>query len=183
MRFNHRTKISIGNRQFTIFAMVSDTQTLEGITSQVIGREGYHYPFFDIEKPRETPLEEVEYGLGKIQVSYGLPNIHIVSDKKVSFRSWCFGEVRFTDYLRMQLDLIDAGLLDYNFFWWTVQQSKATLRTGQKKNRRKQELVSTLYSYSVPIPTKVEGVIYDTGIEKRGLTIFLGEKGRIIRGD
>ena len=184
MRWNYRIKRKIGNRVFTIFVMVSETQSLDGVTSQVIGREGYHYPFFDIEKPRETLLlEEVEYGLGKIQVSYGLPNIHIESDRRGSFRSWCFGEVRLTDYLRMQLDLLDAKLLDWNFFYWSVNKGEGTLRVNSKKNRPKQELVSTLYSYSVPIPKKVEGVIYDTGIEKRGLTIFLGEKGKIIRGD
>ena len=83
----------------------------------------------------------------------------------------------------MQLDLIDSGILDYNFFWWTVNKSKATLRTNQKKNRPKQELVSTPHSYSVPIPDRFYYAIYDTGVEKRGLTIFLGEKGRVIRGD
>jgi hypothetical protein len=44
----------------------------------------------------------------------------------------------------------------------------ATVRVSSKKNRSKQELVSTLYSYSVPIPKKVMMVFYDTGIEKRG---------------
>ena len=39
-----------------------------------------------------------------------------------------------------------------------------------------------LESYSVPIPVQFEKVIYDTGIQKRGLTVFLGERGRIIHG-
>lgn len=164
--------------------MLAKTQTLQGITSQVIGKEGYHYPFFDLEKPKGTlQLEEVEYELGKIQVSYSLSNFYILSDKQGSYRNFCFLPVKFTDYLRMQLDLIDAGILDYNFFWWTVNKSEATLRVNSKKNRPKQELVSTLHSYSVPIPKeKVRQAIYDTGIEKRGLTVFLGEKGRVIHG-
>jgi len=53
----------------------------------------------------------------------------------------------------------------------------------QKKNRPKQELVSVLKSYSVPIREFPEMVVYDTGLEKRGLTVFLGEKGKIIHGD
>ena len=164
--------------------MVAETQTLEGITSQVIGREGYHYPLFDIEKPREmVSLEEVEMGMGKIQVSYTLPDVFLKSDKEGSYRAYCFAEVKLTDYMRMQLDLIDVGILDYNFFWWTVNKSKATLRINQKKNRPNQELVSTLHSYSVPFPKKFESAFYDTGVEKRGLTIFLGDKGKIIRGD
>jgi hypothetical protein len=160
--------------------MVSETQTLEGITSQVIGKEGYHYPFFDVE---HCSQEEAERGIGKLQTSFNLPDCFLVSDIERSYRNWCFGQVRFTDYLIMQLYLLDIGILDYNFFWWTVNLSKGTLRTSNKKNRLQQELVTVLKSYSVPIPKKVERVIYDTGIEKRGLTIFLGEKGRIIRGD
>ena len=162
------------------FVMLSNTQTLEGITSHVVGEEGKHYPFFDIEK---CSLEQAEDGLMKVQTSYGLSDIFITSSAERSFRAWCFSEVKFADYLRMQLDLIDMELLDYNFHWWTQQKGKGTLRVSNKKNRPSQEIVSVLKSYSVPIPTKVEGVIYDTGIEKRGLTIFLGEKGKIIRGD
>jgi len=164
--------------------MVAETQTLEGITSQVIGKTGYHYPLFDIENPKQKlPLETVEEELGKIQLKYNQSDFFITSDKKESYRTYCFNEVKTTDYMRMQLDLIDVGILDYNFFWWTVNKSKATLRVNQKKNRPKQELVSTLHSYSVPIPNKFEGASYDTGVEKRGLTIFLGDKGRVIRGD
>jgi len=164
--------------------MFSETQTLEGITSQVTGREGYHYPFFDIEKSGEiVSIEEVERELGKIQVSYGLPDIHIESDKAGSYRSWCFGEVRFTDYMRMQLDLLDAGILDWNFAYWTMNKGESTLRASSKKNRPKQELVSTLHSYSVPIPKNIKMACYDTGIDKRGLTTFLGEKGRVLWGD
>ena len=70
-----------------------------------------------------------------------------------------------------------------NFFYWTVNKGEATLRANSKKNRPKQKLVSTLYSYPVPVPNKYKGAFYDTGVEKRGLTIFLGEKGRVIRGD
>jgi len=64
-----------------------------------------------------------------------------------------------------------------------VKQGKATLRVSNKKNRPSQEIVSVLYSYSVPIPETVEKVIYDTGVQKRGLTVFLGEKGKVIFGD
>jgi len=164
--------------------MVSESQTLEGITSQVICREGYHYPLFDIEKSGgKLRLQQVEQKMGKLQVSYNLPDVYLNSDKIGSYRAYCFAEVTLTDYLRMQLDLIDAGILDYNFFWWTVNKSKATLRINQKKDRPKQQLVSTLHSYSVPFPSKFETALYDTGVEKRGLTVFLGDKGRIIRGD
>jgi len=184
LRWNYRIKKKIGNRNFTFFVMISETQTLKGITSQVLGKTGYHYPLFDIENPKQQlTLETVERELGIIQVKYNQSDFFITSDKKESYRAYCFNEVKFTDYLRMQLDLIDVGILDYNFFWWTVNKSKATLRVSPKKNRPKQELLSTLHSYSVPIPEKFESALYDTGLDKRGFTVFLGEKGRVIWGN
>ena len=62
--------------------------------------------------------------------------------------------------MRMQLDLIDSGILDYNFFWWTVNKGYATLRASQKKNRPKQELVSTLHSFSVAIPDRFDFAVH-----------------------
>ena len=175
MRANFRVKLF----NYNMFFMLSHTQTIEGITSLL--PNGLHNPFFDIEG---CSLEKAEFELGKIQVSYGLPDIYLTSDIERSFRSWCFGQVKFTNYLRMQLDLIDAGILDYNFFWWTVKQSKATLRLSCKRNRPKQECISVLKSYSVPFQDLGlrERVIYDTGVQKRGLTVFLGEGGKIIHG-
>lgn len=177
MRVNFRLKIKIGNRSITVFFMLSETQTLEGVTSLLENK--LHMPFFDIEN---CSLNEAENTLSELQFKYRLSDIFITSDKDRSYRAWCFCQVKYTDYLRMMLDLIDAGLLDYNFFSWTVKQSKATLRVSNKANRPKQEIVSVLDSYSAPIPKSVEKVIYDTGIEKRGLTVFLGEGGKIIHG-
>jgi hypothetical protein len=174
MRANLRIKIG----GITLFGMFSQTQTLEGVTSLL--PNGLHTPFFDIEN---CSLNEAENTLSELQFKYRLSNIFITSDKDRSFRAWCFSQIKYTDFLRMQLDLIDAELLDYNFFWWTVKQSKATLRVSNKTNRPPQELVSVLNSYSVPIPKSVEKVIYDTGIQKRGFTVFLGEGGKIISGD
>ncbi len=125
----------------------------------------------------------MERELGKIQVSYGVSDFFITSDKEGSYRAYCFSEVPLVVYMRMQIDLIDIGILDYNFFWWTVNKGYSTLRIDQKKNRPKQELVSILHSYSVPIPDRFGFAFYDTGLEKRGLTVFLGEKGRILWGD
>jgi len=173
MRANFRVKLF----NYTLFFMLSHTQTLEGVTSLL--PNGLHMPFFDIENCR---LNKAENELRKLQILYDLSDIFITSDIERSFRSWCFGQVKFTDYLRMQLDLIDAGILDYNFFWWTVKQSKATLRVSNKENRPPQKLVSVLKSYSVQIPETVEKVVYDTGVQKRGLTVFLGEGGKIIHG-
>ena len=44
------------------------------------------------------------------------------------------------------------------------------------------KIVSVLESYPVPIPVQFEKVIYDTGIEKRGLTVLLGKGGKILNG-
>jgi hypothetical protein len=173
MRANFRIKIA----NYTLFFMLSHTQTLEGVTSLL--PNGKHMPLFDIEN---CSLEKAEFELKALQAIYSLSDIFITSDKERSFRSWCFAQVTFNEYLRMMLDLLDAGILDYNFFWWTVKQSKATLRVNSKVNRPPQKIVAVLPSYSVPIPETVEKAVYDTGIEKRGLTVFLGEGGKIIHG-
>jgi hypothetical protein len=186
--FSMRVNLRIKKFGYTVFMMLAETQTLEGITSLL--PNGKHNPLFDIEKrnpqqPEKEFLEQVINALSESQTKYWLPDIFLVSDNEGSYRAWCFAEVNFTDYLRMQLDLLDAGILDYNFFWWTVKQGKATLRLSEKKNRPLQQTVNVLKSYSVPIPEigSRERVIYDTGIKKRGLTIFLGENGKIIFGD
>jgi hypothetical protein len=173
MRFNFRAKV-LG---ITFFFMLSHTQTLEGISSLLIN--GLHMPLFDIEN---CSLDKAELELKKIQSKNHLSDIYITSDVDRSFRSWCACGVKLTHYLRMMLELIDAGILDYNFFWWTVKQSEATLRVGNKVNRPPQKIVSVLQSYYIPFPQKVKKVIYDTGIQKRGLTVFLGEGGKIIHG-
>ena len=114
-----------------------------------------------------------------MQKKYCLSHIFIVSDIERSYRAWCFSKVDLKTYLKI---LLDTDFLDWNFFYWTVKRGKATLRTSNKKNREPQKIVSVLESYPVPIPVQFEKVIYDTGIEKRGLTVLLGKGGKILNG-
>jgi len=171
MRFNFRIK----KFNHTLFFMFSETQTLEGITS--LQSDDKHIIMFDLEN---CSLNEAENTLMNVQRKYCLSDILITSDIERSFRAWCFSKVDFKIYLKI---LLDVDYLDWNFFYWTVSRGKATLRMSNKKNRLPQRIVSVLKSYSVPIPNSIEKVIYDTGVEKRGLCILLGEKGKIIRGN
>jgi hypothetical protein len=155
------------------------TQTLQGITSLIPNSKDKHIIMIDSKS--NCNLHLLTEKLKDIQEKYNLSNVGIFSDKEGSYRVWCFTQVYFVTLLRILLDVYD--FLDYNFFYWTVVKGKATLRTNSKKNRPRQELVSFLMSYPVPIPEKCEKVIYDTGVEKRGLSILLGEGGKIIRGD
>ena len=142
-------------------------QTLEGITSLL--PNGKHIILWDIENC--TPKEKDE-SLRKVQVSYSLPHIYTVSDIERSYRSYCYLQVDFNTLFRVLSDTkyVDPIFLDY--IW---KRKKATLRTNQKKDRPKQDIVSVLESYYVPIPKEhLERVVYDTGIEKRGLSIILG---------
>jgi len=44
-----------------------------------------------------------------------------------------------------------------------------------KKGRPKQKVVSFLESYPVPFPSSfIEYVVYDTGLQKRGIAVLLG---------
>jgi len=163
MRQNIRIKL-FGH---TFFLMFAKTQTLEGVTS--LQSDGKHIIMWDLEK---CTLNQAKKTILEVQIKYGLPDIFIVSDAEESFRGWCFSKVDFKTFLKI---LLDTGFLDWNFFWWTVKRGKATLRVSNKKNRVAQETVCVLYSYSVPIPESCEKVVYDTGVEKRGATILLGD--------
>jgi hypothetical protein len=165
MRFNFRVKIA----NLTFFAMIAKTQTLEGVTS--LQKDGSHIVMLDLEK---CGLEKVENVLGKVQEKYGLSDIFIVSDCENSYRAWCLSKVDFVTFLKILVDSL--SILDYNFFYYTVKRKKATLRTSPKKGRPSQRVVSVLYSYSASFDESiVEKVVYDTGLEKRGISLLLGD--------
>jgi hypothetical protein len=165
MRFNFRLKFA----HLTFFAMIAKTQTLEGVTS--LQSDGSHIVMWDLEK---CTLQEAEKTLTEVQRIYGLSHIYVVSDVDGSYRAWCFSKVDLTTFLHI---LLDTDHLDTNFFYYTVKRQKATLRTGNKKGRLAQEVVSVLKSYPVQIPSEshVEKVIYDTGLEKRGISLLIGD--------
>ena len=166
MRWNLR----IAKFNHTFFVMLSETQTLEGVTSLIPYSNGKHVIMWDLE---ECTLKEAEKTLREVQYQHNLSNIFIKSDIDRSYRAWCFTLVDLKTFLKI---LLDTDYVDWNFFYYTVKRKKATLRVNNKKNRKKQQLVSVLESYSVPIPEEIEKVIYDTGVAKRGLSILLGEK-------
>jgi hypothetical protein len=164
MRVNFRFKIA----NFTIFVMLSKTQTLEGVTSLQKDRRR-HIIMWDLEK---SNLKEIEKTLKNVQRKFHLSHIYVTSDIEGSYRAWCYSRVDFVTFLKILLDSIE--ILDWNFFYWTVKRGKATLRTSNKKNRIPQRVVSVLLSYPMPIPTSCERVVYDTGLTKRGFTVLLG---------
>jgi hypothetical protein len=141
MRINFRIKIF--NR--TIFFLYAKTQTLEGITSKIKDSDK-HYVFWDLEN---CTLEEAKLTLKVVQWKYNLGNIFIVSDLPKSYRAWCFTQVTFKTFLKI---LLDTDYVDYNFFYWTVKQGKATLRTSNKQNRQPQKIIAVLPSFNEQIP-------------------------------
>ena len=164
MRLNFRVKIA----NLTLFAMIAKTQTLEGITS--LQKDGTHIVMFDLEN---VSLEKAKTVLRLVQIKYCLSDIYIVSDYGNSYRAWCFTKVTFTVLLKILVDCLD--ILDYNFFYYTVKRKKATLRVSAKKGRPDQRVVCVLPSFFAPISGCVEMVVYDTGLEKRGYSFFIGE--------
>lgn len=163
MRLNVRVKI--GN--VTLFAMVARTQSLEGVTSLQL--DGKHIVMWDLEN---CSLLNVKSVLSDVQVKYGLSDIFIVSDCEGSYRAWCYSKVDFEVFLKILGECL--GILDYNFFYYTVKRRKATLRSSSKKGRLPQKVVCVLHSFSVPFGEVVERVAYDTGLQKRGFSILLG---------
>jgi hypothetical protein len=164
MRWNIRIKIN----NLTFFVMLAQTQTLEGVSS--LQKDGKHIVMWDLEN---CDLQQAETTLKKVQTKYRLSNIYLVSDTAKSYRAWCYSRVSFDVFLKILYDSL--SILDFNFFFYTIKRKKATLRTGSKKGRSPQKIVSVLESYYLPInPSKVEKVTYDTGLEKQGKSLLLG---------
>jgi hypothetical protein len=168
LRLNFRLKIG----SLTFFSMIAKTQILEGVDSRVIdSQKDENYVFWDLEN---CTLHKAEETLKTVQNKYGLSHIYIVSDLENSYRAWCFSKVTFKTFLAILIDSLD--IIDYNFFYYTVKRRKATLRTDRKKDRPSQKVVSVLQSFAVEFPKMMERVVYDTGLEKRGFSLLLGEK-------
>ncbi len=72
--------------------------------------------------------------------------------------------------------VLDTDYVDETFLYYLFSRRKAALRTSNKRGRPAQKTLSVLLSYPVPLPSRVEQVIYDTGLEKQGLDIQLGER-------
>jgi len=169
MRFNFLIKL--GN--VTFFFMISSTQTLEGVTSKV--GEDQHIILWDLEK---CTLEQAKETLSDVQYKYHLSDIWITSDAEGSYRAWCFSRRFFKEYLKI---LLETEHLDWNFFWWTVRRGQATLRTSNKQGRPPQQVVAYLKGYEpAEIPAKMVHVLYDTGLEKRGVVIKVGQVSRSV---
>ena len=163
-----RRNLRIKKWGWTFFVMLAKTQTLEGVSSLL--PDGKHIIMWDLEN---CTLEQAEETLRRVQREYILSHIFIVADAEGSYRAWCFTKVDLGIFLRI---LLDTEHVDYSFFYYTVKRRKATLRTDNKKGRPSQQVVCVLESYPASIPTEIEQVIYDTGLQKRGQTIMLGDR-------
>jgi hypothetical protein len=146
--------------------MISPTQTLEGVSSLL--PDGKHMIFWDLEN---CPLAQAEETLRKVQRQYNLSHIYLVSDSEGSYRAWCFSKVDLKTFLHI---LLDTEHLDYNFLYYTFKRQKATLRVSNKRNRQSHRLISVLKSFPEPIPSRMEKVVYDTGLQKQGISVLLG---------
>lgn len=160
-RWHIRFKI----KNITFFGLVSKTQTLGGITSDV--GEDKHIILWDLD---DCTKDEAIQALTEVQHTYRLGQIYLLSDKKNSFGAICFTKV---DYMEMLRVLINTQFVDKGFIQFTAQMGKSTLRLTRKMDRNEQELICVIYSpyRKDNINHNIEMVLYDTGIVKRGVAI------------
>jgi hypothetical protein len=162
-------KVAIRIKKFGInlTVMISQYQSLGGITSLL--PNGLHMPMWDMD---DCSLDECIDSLCYVQKLRDLSNIYILSDKLESYRSICYSQVNFNTFLKI---LIDTEHIDYGFFCDMVERMKATIRLTNKIDRPNTN-VFILKSYPVPFPEKIQLVEYDTGLQKTGKLIELGDK-------
>ena len=153
---------------FKGYFLISNTQTLQGVTSRVGKNE--HLIFWDLDK---CTLKEAETKLAEVQREFNLGNIFITSDIEGSYRAWCFSRRTWIEYCHILISTFP--LLDYGFWVWTFRRGSATLRINKKEGRQPQKVVSFLKGYEeTQIPEKMVHVVYDTGIEKSGMVVKIG---------
>jgi hypothetical protein len=169
MRWSARLKV--GN--LTLFGMASHTQTLGGITNRWIGSqatsEDDFFLVWDLEKftDDDCTFENVRKELEYIQALYRLPDVFITTDKpESSWHAFSFPHFTFRKYLVV---LNDTKYVDWNFIYWTVSRGEATIRVTDKQGRPQQHVIDCIHgSVDYEIPEKFQGIVYDTGLEKRG---------------
>ena len=121
---------------------------------------------FDLD---DCTLEEAERSLAFVQSEYDLGDIYVFSDKVGSYRAVCLTCVSLRDLLSI---LLDTRYLDWVFFDWAVRRKKATIRTGPKVGRPPSRMVSVLRARAEPPPESFTGVVFDTGIIKKGISLI-----------
>ena len=167
MLFNRTIRLKLG--RLSISALITLTQPLEGWCSNVVGKDGYHYIFMDIDDyDYDTVIKE----LTRIQYEYQLATMFIMSDKERSYRVYCFSIRTKREYLEI---LLDAKIVDYNFVVWVIKSNKGTLRVSRKYNRKNSELIAVLEGYEpYTITEKFNFAHYNTSINKLGRSIQFG---------
>ena len=162
MRFS--TRIKIGN--ITLFGMLSSTQRLSGITNKIDKDK-----FFIMWDMENCSLPDCIGSLKNIQEKYNLGEIFITSDIEKSYHGYCFDIVTFRRFLSI---VCETKFCDWNFIRWSVVRGQATLRTSKKRNRDRQKVVAILKGHHNKIIENPIRVIYDTGINKRGMVLNIG---------
>lgn len=137
------------------------TQKQQGITSKIPDTD-LHYVLLDYDDINyDVLLHELWFIIDK----YGLTNVVIMSDKERSYRIFSPNKVDFKTLLKI---ILDSNHFDYMFFVWTVRRGYATIRLGDKVNRKKNKIVDILqhdgrYKPDIDNFTFVE---YETDIDK-----------------
>lgn len=148
---------------YLLFARV---QIVEGISSR-LGEDYFkHRILWDLD---DCTLSEALHALRKVQLSYNLGDIHILSDKDNSYGAVCNTIVDFKEYLKI---LIDTDLIDPLFTRYALQRHEGILRLSDKENRpiKRDEVLN------IPNKTLRESdengyyiVKYETGYIKKGI--------------
>jgi len=148
--------------------MISKHQSLDGLGSCVNWDKHLHNIFWDLDN---CTLNQAVYTLREVQRDFSLGDIFVTSDRKNSFRGWCFSVREWLEYLHILLHT-NRKYLDYGFWIWTIRRGEATLRNTDKKNRQIHDIYAILKGHEkTKLPNKFRIIRYETGIDKKGILI------------
>lgn len=124
---------------FSLFFMISRTQKVTGIVSNVFPSSDLHHPMWDFDN---VDLIEVKAELKRIQEKFNLDTIIVYSDKEKYYRALApFDAVSISDLLKIILNTL---YVDSGFFKWTVIRNCATIRLTKKAGRRESKIVAVI---------------------------------------
>lgn len=159
MKLKRTIKFKLFDR-ILVYGFITWIEKVKGLTSKVPDRENSHYVLLDFDN---IEYYDVCTELERLCIKFNINGFVIFSDREKSYR--CFSDtiVTFRTLLKVMLE---AEGVDFMFFVWTVKRGYATIRVGEKKGRKKNDIIGSVGKVNTDlIREKFKFIQYETDLE------------------